>query len=291
MEKIFFLVMFVLETSFTYSQTEIDTLLNQGYGPALSPLNDSMPIRKQTLYIILHTMEGNCPGCLTNLKDGGLCNYAVFKNGRIVPIIDEDRVSNNAGHSFRDGMDSISLVSVGIEFAGYYNEVPTRGQLSPRVKVLIAGVQERYGIPDSNVLIHPMVAVYYPDDPGNPHPGFYSRGRKHDAYYFAKKWVRDSLGLTEMATIDPDVYSGLVIQNKSQALRFYHHYVTPEEIVAYQTKRRTERDSSVLEPIKTILVCEIQITEQVVEEFQLASPPKLPVFVLQNRRKNKNIDR
>lgn len=239
MKKIFIFVMLVLETNFTYSQS--DSLINGGYGKALSPLNDSMPKRKITIGILLHTMEGNLPGGLPNLLNNALCNYVVYSSGWIRPIIDEDRVSNNAGHSTWNGLDSMSLYVVAIEFEGYYNIPPTRGQLSPEVKALIKGIQKRNDIPDSCVFIHPMVACFYPWDPGNPHPGFYCRGRKHDAYFFAKKWVRDSLGLTEMATVDPDVYSGRVIQNKSQALRFYHHYVTEEEIVAYQERIRQER--------------------------------------------------
>ena len=239
MKKIFIFVMLVLETSITLSQS--DSALNEGYGPALAYGNDTLPFRKQTLYVILHTMEGLLPGGLENLKRNGLCNFVVDQYGRIKPIVDEDRIANHAGHSRWNGLDSISNVSVGIEFAGYSKKYPYKKQLEDPVDSLIARVQRRYGIPDSNVLIHSMVACYYPWDPYNPHPGFYYRGRKHDAYYFATASVRAQLGLTDMVTRDPDVYMGVMLQNIAQAKRFYHHVVTEEEIFAYKEEKRQER--------------------------------------------------
>lgn len=287
MKKIFIFVMLVLETNITLSQ-DCDSIINEGYGPALAYGNDTLPFRKQTLYIILHTMEGLLPGGLENLKQNELCNFVVDQYGRIKPIVDEDRISNHAGHSRWNGLDSISNVSVGIEFAGYSRKYPYKKQLDDPVDSLIARIQRKYGIPDSNVLIHSMVACYYPWDPYNPHPGFYYRGRKHDAYYFATLSVRAQLGLTEMVTRDPDVYMGMMLQNISQAKRFYNHVVSEEEIFAYRESIREKRMcDTTLCPITPIMATYISF---VINEPEYIVVPDIYNYVPEiDRRKKKKI--
>ncbi len=290
MKKIFIFVMLVLETSITLSQESFSTL-NEGYGVALAYGNDTLPFRKQTLYIILHTMEGLLPGGLENLKRNELCNFVVDQNGRIKPIVDEDRIANHAGHSRWNGLDSISNVSVGIEFAGYSKKYPYKKQLDDAVDSLIARIQRKYGIPDSNVLIHSMVACYYPWDPYNPYPGFYYRGRKHDAYYFATTSVRALLGLTDMATRDPDVYMGLMLQNVAQSKRFYHHVVTPEEIEEYQIammrKRMSDTTLIAIVPIRSYSLA-VSYNVELAPSYFVQTEENFISAIDKRRKKNKS---
>ena len=57
-----------------------------------SPRNAQRPLRKSTLFIVLHTTEGAAKGSLEKLSANGECHYVVDTGGAIYSIVDKGRV-------------------------------------------------------------------------------------------------------------------------------------------------------------------------------------------------------
>ena len=168
-----------------------------------SPRNAQRPLRKSTLFIILHTTEGAAKGSLEKLSANGECHYVVDTGGAIYSIVDKGRVAYHAGLSMWEGRTGLDSCSVGIEIVGRHDRDITAAQYAS-LKKLVAELKTTYRIPDQRVLTHSMVAY------GNPNHWHKSRhrGRKRCGMMLASPSARAKLGLSPGPAFDPDVKAG-----------------------------------------------------------------------------------
>jgi N-acetylmuramoyl-L-alanine amidase len=168
-----------------------------------SPLNKKRPKRPQTLYIVLHTTEGEEKGSLRKVIRYGETHYFVSKSGRVYRIIDKSKIAKHAGRSMWEGHSTIDNYSIGIEVCGYHNRDIDEAQYDS-LRELLRQLKSLYNISDEYVLTHSMVAY------GRPNR-FYDdnhRGRKRCGMIFANPEVRARLGLKSGPEHDADVESG-----------------------------------------------------------------------------------
>lgn len=168
-----------------------------------SPLNRKRELRKSTEFIILHTTEGGATGSLEKLRRYGEAHYMVDTNGKVTRIISRDRIAYHCGRSMWNGKTNLDDHSVGIEIVGYHDKPLTRAQISA-LRELLRQLQAIYGVPDSRVLPHSMVAY---GRPNRWHP-YTHRGRKRCAMLLSQDNLRRELGLTSKPRFDPDVRVG-----------------------------------------------------------------------------------
>jgi len=167
------------------------------------PENGRRPVRATTRYIVLHTTEGREAGSLRKLRTRGEAHYFVHRDGRVVRLLEKDRVATHAGRSMWSGRSDLDEVSLGIEVSGYYGKEPASAQYVA-LRELLRQLQSVYGIADEDVLTHSMVAY---GAPNRFHP-YDHRGRKRCGMVFARAGVRERLGLSAAPREDPDVRSG-----------------------------------------------------------------------------------
>lgn len=165
-----------------------------------SPRNSERPPRDSTEFIILHTTEGPARGSLRKLYERGEAHYFVNTDGRVLRIIDRNRVAFHAGRSMWDGKTDLDTCSIGIELVGYHDRDITSAQYAA-LKELLQQLQSIYRIPDERVLTHSMVAYGAP----NAWHKRSHRGRKRCGMLFAQDHVRSQLGLEKKPASDPDV--------------------------------------------------------------------------------------
>jgi N-acetylmuramoyl-L-alanine amidase len=168
-----------------------------------SPLNKKRPRRPQTLYIVLHTTEGEEKGSLRKVILYGETHYFVSKSGRVYRIIDKSKIAKHAGRSMWEGHSAIDNYSIGIEISGYHNKDIEDAQYDA-LRELLRQLKGLYHISDKNILTHSMVAY------GRPNR-FYDdnhRGRKRCGMIFGNPEVRARLGLKSGPVHDADVESG-----------------------------------------------------------------------------------
>lgn len=187
----------------------------------LSPRNKERPLRKETLYIVLHTTEGPSANSLNKLSANGECHYLVDTQGKIWRIIDTRRVAYHCGLSMWKGRKNIDTCSIGIEVTGYHNRPLTLAQYNA-LKELLKQLRFHYKIAPQNVLTHSMVAYGEP----NKWQRHCHRGRKRCGMLFAQSNIRAKLGLTAKYGADPDV--------KARRLRVADEYL---EAVLYKDAR------------------------------------------------------
>jgi N-acetylmuramoyl-L-alanine amidase len=169
----------------------------------LSPLNIKRPRRPKTLYIVLHTTEGEDEGSLSKLVRFGEAHYFVSSTGKVYRIIDKSKIAKHAGRSMWDGLSTIDNYSIGIEVSGYHNKDIEDSQYES-LRILLEQLKSFYSISDANVLTHSMVAYGRP----NRFHDDNHRGRKRCGMLFARPQVRERLGLKESPKHDPDVEAG-----------------------------------------------------------------------------------
>lgn len=241
----------------------------------ISPLDSIKPFRVKTVALVLHTMEGTFRYGLKGMVDSALCNFAIGYDGTIYAIVDKNKMANHAGKSMLYGDTSISNITLGIEFEGFSHVPPTRAQVGPRIEKFIRDLLIEFGIPDSMVVIHPVIACFYPNMKHTPYPGYYARGRKSDAYFFAEAKYRNELGLGPMMKFDVDVWEGRVLQNKAQAKRFGMHIFSEAEIadrVTYLARLEQRRlDSIEASRVQPVQFCATDCFT-VNETYTLAEP-------------------
>ncbi len=168
-----------------------------------SPLNKKRAQRPQTLYIVLHTTEGEEKGSLNKIRQFGEAHYFVTLSGHVYRIIDKAKIATHAGRSMWEGHSNIDNYSLGIEVAGYHNKEIRDAQYRA-LRELLRQLKSLYKIPDDHVLTHSMVAYGRPNrfQSGN------HRGRKRCGMIFANPDVRAKLGLQAKPERDPDVAMG-----------------------------------------------------------------------------------
>jgi hypothetical protein len=169
----------------------------------LSPLNRKRPRRKQTLYIVLHTTEGQDEGSLNKVVRFGEAHYFVSHPGTVYRVIDKAKIARHAGRSMWEGHSTVDNISLGIEVAGYHNRDITESQYSA-LRELLRQLKGLYIIADDRVLTHSMVAYGRP----NRFQHDNHRGRKRCGMIFARPDVRARLGLTAKPRRDADVQAG-----------------------------------------------------------------------------------
>jgi N-acetyl-anhydromuramyl-L-alanine amidase AmpD len=165
-----------------------------------SPRNSERPRRKRTDYIVLHTTEAAAKGSLAKIKANGEAHYFVDNYGKVSRVIEKHRVAFHAGRSMWNGKTDIDNYAIGIEVAGYHNKDISSSQYRA-LRELVRELQKAYRIPDEKVLTHSMVAYGAP----NRWHRRSHRGRKRCGMLFARRTVREKLGLTSQPLYDPDV--------------------------------------------------------------------------------------
>jgi len=171
-----------------------------------SPLNSSRPKRARTSFILLHTTEGSRKASLNEVHRYGEAHFFVDERGKVLRIIERDRVAYHAGRSMWNGETSLDLVAVGIEIVGYHDRDMTQAQYRA-VRELIEALQKVYNVPDDRVIPHSMVAYGVP----NRWHRKAHRGRKRCGMQFASARARGLLGLGPGPAFDPDVKAGRLV--------------------------------------------------------------------------------
>lgn len=230
-----------------------------------SRFNDETPPREKTIGIINHDTQGDWPGCRTWLQcinyGPPMTNYLINRTGRIELICDDWRAANHAGDSYYEGDTSLSRFFIGIEYVGYFDEPLTDMQIKAG-RWLNDSLKRKYpDIIDKNIISHASAACWYPNDPKNPHPGFYTRGRRSDGIRFIDPVLMEKFGLTERNMYDIDqVLSDSVYASPAHQKRCFGRSFTKEELLAIR--------KSLLEKVDTTLallyispqeVCEIEV--------------------------------
>ncbi len=165
-----------------------------------SPLNKERGLRKQTRYILLHTTEGSAVGSLAKLHRYGEAHYLVDTSGLVYRIIEHRRVAMHAGRSMWEGRTGLDDYSIGIEVVGHHNKEINAAQIKG-LRELLVNLKAMYKIPDENIIPHSMVAY---GSPNQWHKKSH-RGRKRCGMLFAKRALREKLGLKKQPLVDPDV--------------------------------------------------------------------------------------
>jgi len=165
-----------------------------------SPLNKERGLRKQTRYILLHTTEGSGIGALAKLHRYGEAHYMVDTSGLVYRIIEHRRVAMHAGRSMWEGRTGLDDYAIGIEVVGHHNKEINAAQIKA-LRELLVNLKGMYKIPDENIIPHSMVAYGAP----NQWHKRSHRGRKRCGMFFAKRTLREKLGLKKQPTADPDV--------------------------------------------------------------------------------------
>ncbi len=171
-----------------------------------SPRNRERGLRPHSRYIILHTTEGPSKGSLEKLHRYGEAHYMVDTTGLVYRLIDRRRVAMHAGRSMWDNLTNLDDHSIGIEVVGYHNRPLTTAQITA-LRALLNQLKDIYKIPDQNILPHSMVAY---GAPNRWHKRSH-RGRKRCGMLFAKRSLREQLGLRAQPLLDPDVRAGRLI--------------------------------------------------------------------------------
>lgn len=182
-----------------------------------SPESSRRPLRRATLYIVLHTTEAPGKSSLGKLTENGEAHYMVDVDGAVYRIVDKRRVAYHCGVSMWEGHERLDDYSIGIEIVGYHNKPIKKAQVKA-LKSLISQLQKIYHIADKDVVTHSMVAY---GKPNKWHPSAH-RGRKRCGMQFASDTLRARLGLKERTMCDPDVKAGrLVVGDEELALMLY----------------------------------------------------------------------
>lgn len=209
-----------------------------------SPLNRKRPRRPQTLYIILHTTEGEEEGSLRKITRYGEAHYCVSYSGKVYRIIDKPKIAKHTGRSMWEGRSAIDNYSIGIEVVGYHNK-DIRDAQYDALKELLRQLKSVYDISDKNVLTHSMVAYGRPNRfHANNH-----RGRKRCGMIFADPEVRIRLGLLAKPTQDADVRAGRLKVADAELYRYLFTEMPAVTAVA-EAGKPAEPALAVVEPPK-----------------------------------------
>lgn len=190
-----------------------------------SPLNQKRPIRPQTLYIVLHTTEGEEGGSLNEIVRYGEAHYCVAASGIVYRIIDKAKIASHAGRSMWQGRSPVDNYSLGIEVVGYHNKEINDAQYEALTGLLLQ-LKSWYGISDQDVLTHSMVAYGRP----NRFQSSNHRGRKRCGMIFARPEVRARLGLAAGPQHDVDVQAGRLKVGDQEL--FAYLYTSPPKLAA-----------------------------------------------------------
>lgn len=242
----------------------------------LSSWNSKRELRQKTEYIILHTTEGSFESSLTKLTKRGEAHYLINKEGTVYKIIEPDKIAKHAGDSnlskrngsMWDGKENLDNYSIGIEHVGFYYGTLTDAQ-SNASRELIEQLQDRYNIPDINVLIHAMVSYGKPNKfHKNKH-----RGYKWCGTLFANPDVRKKLGLDPIPNEDPDVKAGrLVVPDDPRAKELFDilygtRYVQEAEKTGHEDVGRQKPEKPTLIQRIESLVKKIQRVDSLVKNL------------------------
>jgi N-acetylmuramoyl-L-alanine amidase len=182
-----------------------------------SPRDSERPRRTRTDYIILHTTEGPAQGAFNKLYQNGEAHFLVDCNGRVYMIIRAEKIAYHAGLSMWNGRQNIDNCSIGIEVVGYHNGSVTDAQCAA-LRRLLGNLKRAYGVSDSRVLTHSMVAY------GGANRWFSRphRGRKRCGMLFANPALRSKLGLYGQPARDPDVAAGRLTEGDPYLARMLY---------------------------------------------------------------------
>jgi N-acetylmuramoyl-L-alanine amidase len=184
-------------------------------GNRLSSLSKKRPRRPRTLYIVLHTTEGEEAGSLETLVRYGEAHYFVSRTGKVLRIIDKSKIATHAGRSMWKGKTTIDNYSIGIEVSGYHDQEIEDVQYEA-LRELLKELKNLYRISDADVLTHSMVAYGRPNRFHNDS----HRGRKRCGMIFANPEVRARLGLKSQPERDLDVEAGRLKVGDSELFNY-----------------------------------------------------------------------
>jgi N-acetylmuramoyl-L-alanine amidase len=197
----------------------------------LSPLNSKRPRRPNTLYIVLHTTEGEDEGSLRKLVRYGEAHYFISSAGKVYRIIDKSKIAKHAGRSMWEGRSTLDNYGIGIEVAGYHNKDITDAQYES-LRKLLKQLQYFYSISDADVLTHSMVAYGRP----NRFHDDNHRGRKRCGMIFANPQIRERLGLMDAPHHDPDVEAGRLNIGDKELFRYLFTEKSESVLLASNTR-------------------------------------------------------
>ncbi len=201
-----------------------------------SPWNRERAVRNETRYLLLHTTEGPGRGALEKLNRYGEAHYMVDTDGVVYRIIDRHKVAMHAGRSMWEGLTGLDDYAIGIEVVGYHNRDILDAQVVA-LRALLDQLKQIYRIPDQNIIPHSMVAYGVP----NRWHKRSHRGRKRCGMQFAKRALRERLGLRRQPLFDPDVRAGRLI-NADPDLAVVLYGSAPEQMHAEVRFSETNTD-------------------------------------------------
>jgi N-acetylmuramoyl-L-alanine amidase len=227
----------------------------------ISPLNSKRPRRPQTLYIVLHTTEGEEPGSLENLVRYGEAHYFVSRSGKVYRVIDKAKIATHAGRSMWEGRTTIDNYSIGIEVSGYHNESIADAQYEA-LRELLRQLKQTYSITDEHVLTHSMVAYGRPNRFHNDN----HRGRKRCGMIFANPEVRARLGLNAQPQHDSDVEAGRLRVADKELFKYLFTSRTKPVLVASGSKAAIAAPAPVEIPQESSIIDGDQSVWQIARE-------------------------
>lgn len=167
--------------------------------------DDRRGVKKPTHIILHYTGMNSFKAALDRLCDPESkvsAHYLIDLEGRLYPLVDEDKRAWHAGQSFWDGIVDMNSHSIGIEITNPGHEFgyqPFPGKQIDAVIELCLGLIGKYGIKSYNILGHSDIAPRRKQDPGELFPweklaeefvGLWASSREMD-FDAAKKVLAD----------------------------------------------------------------------------------------------------
>ena len=110
---------------------------------------------------------------LTNPRYKVSCHYLINRKGKILKMVDENRVAWHAGKSKWKNFKNLNKSSIGIELVNkghrYGYQTFSRVQINVLIKLCLE-LKKRYKIRDINILGHSDIAPHRKKDPGEKFP-------------------------------------------------------------------------------------------------------------------------
>lgn len=245
--------------------------------------NDSCPLMQHVNGIVLHFTIGRYPGCRTELSrtPKKSAQFLVNRKGYIEQFVEANRIVDHAGDSEWNGEDSLSLTWPGIELEVWDKWLTLTPIQYAATCWLLDSLQRAFGIPDTMVLPHYLIATWYPNKPyGKRHIRyyqFYTRGRKQDGYTLDRKL----LGLDAAPKIDFGVMMGYVVPKASDERLFFGKNFSSNEKKLFREKIFIARTCDSIAMIENSF-CTIITYDQVVP-----TPRTLPTLVIADQKEKK----
>jgi N-acetylmuramoyl-L-alanine amidase len=192
--------------------------------------------RRANMVVLHHTSDSTVDEALATLTDPERkvsAHYLIGRDGEILQLVEERDRAWHAGKSWWGGNTDINSVSIGIELDNDGDEPFPDAQIHALLG-LLAGIQQRHGIPRANIVGHADVA---PGRKVDPSAWFPWRRLAENGFglWCDEPWEQAPEGLDLMTALTALGYSPLTPEASQQA--FLLHYAAGSATLPVDAQR------------------------------------------------------